>query len=157
MFKPYLVALMAAALFYSVVPQAIAQDSGQQSGSTEQPAQPSNLGRRGHRHFDPAQRTQRLTKRLQLSSDQQSKVQEILTSEQSQMQNLRSDSSLSQPDRHAKMMEIHKTSNDQIRALLNPTQQQKWDAMQQKREERMRKHGRSGQPGQPSDSGNQPQ
>ena len=156
MFKPYLVAVMAAALFYSVVPQAIAQESGQQSG-TEQPAQPSNAGGRRHRHFDPVQRTQRLTRRLQLSSDQQSKVQEILTLEQSQMQNLRSDSSLSQPDRHAKMMEIHKTSNDQIRALLNPTQQQKWDAMQQKREERMRKHGRRGQAGQTSDSGNQPQ
>ncbi len=36
MFKPYLVALMAAALFHSVVPQAIAQDSGQQSGTEQQ-------------------------------------------------------------------------------------------------------------------------
>ena len=71
-----------------------------------------------------------LTKRLNLTSDQQAKVLDILKSEQSQMESLHSDSSLSQQDRHSKMMDIHKTSDDQIRALLDPDQQKKFDAMQ---------------------------
>ena len=50
-----------------------------------------------------------LTKQLRLTSDQQPKVLEILKSEQSQMENLRSDSSVTQDDRRSKMMEIHKS------------------------------------------------
>jgi hypothetical protein len=70
------------------------------------------------------------------------------------MQQLHSDSSLSQQDRRSKMMDIHKTSNEQIRALLDSDQQQKWDKMQQKREERMQKHREGGQaPSSAPDSG----
>jgi len=87
----------------------------------------------GHGHFDPAKRTEMLTKQLKLTSDQQSKVLDTLKSEQSQMEKLRSDSSLSQDDRHSKMMDIRKASNDQIRALLDPDQQKKWDKMQSER------------------------
>ena len=35
----------------------------------------------------------------------------------------------------SKMTEIHQTSNTQIRALLDPTQQKKWDEMQAKHEQ----------------------
>jgi hypothetical protein len=76
-----------------------------------------------------------LNKQLKLTSDQQPKVLEILKSEQSQMEKLRSDSSLSQDDRRSKMMDIHKSSNDQIRTLLDPDQQKKWDEMQSRREQ----------------------
>ena len=75
-----------------------------------------------------------LTKELKLTSDQQPKVLDILKSEQSQMQSLRSDSSVPPEDRRSKMMEIRKTSDDQIRALLDSDQQKKWDAMQSKHE-----------------------
>ena len=64
-----------------------------------------------------------LSKQLKLSSDQQSKVGDILKSEQSQMEAVHQDSSLSQQDRRSKMMDIHKTSNDQIRGLLDSDQQ----------------------------------
>ena len=74
-----------------------------------------------------------LAKKLNLTSDQQAKVQDILKSQQSQMETLRSDSSLSNADRHTKMMEIRKSSDDQIRALLDPDQQKKWDQMQSDR------------------------
>ncbi len=132
---------------------ATAQDSpanGQQSPPTND---------NGHyRHGgppDPAQRTQELTKQLKLSSDQQTKVQDILTSERSQMESQRQDSSSSQQDRRAKMMDIHKTSNAQIRALLDSDQQKKFDEMQAKREQWMQnRHGGrpdagSDQPGPP--------
>jgi hypothetical protein len=59
------------------------------------------------------------------------------------MESLRQDSSLSQQDRHAKMMEIHKGTDAQVRALLDSTQQKKWDEMQAKREQwgQNRRHG----------------
>jgi len=89
---------------------------------------------RGHGQPDPAKRTDMLTKQLGLTSDQQPKVLDALKSEQSKMEALHSDSSLSQDDRRAKMMDIHKSTNEQVRAILTPDQQKKWDEMQSKRE-----------------------
>jgi len=101
--------------------------------------------------MDPAQRTAHLTKKLNLTADQQAKVQDIFKSEQSQMQSLHNDSSLSRQDRRAKMMDIHKTSNDQVRALLDATQQKKWDEMQANREQRWQGNRKDGQSGRDSD------
>ena len=132
-----------------VTASAVAQDNdaNQQSG----PAEHS----RGHGQFDPAKRTEMLTKRLGLTSEQQPKVLDILKSEQSQMEALHSDSSLSQDDRRGKMMDIHKSTNDQIRALLNPDQQKKWEEMQSRREQ-WQGHRPNGQTP-PPDSPNQSQ
>ena len=88
-----------------------------------------------------------LAKRLNLSSDQQGKVQDILQTEKSDMQKLRADSSVAPADRHAKMMDIHKSSSDQIRALLKPDQQKKWDEIQARQEARMEhRHNREQAP-----------
>jgi len=53
----------------------------------------------------------------------------------------------------SKMTEIHQTSNTQIRALLDPTQQKKWDEMQAKHEQR----GHKGGPGSGDQQGPPPQ
>jgi periplasmic protein CpxP/Spy len=128
MLKYWLLALVVAAVACTVSPAAIAQDSG----TDQQAAAPEH----GHgRHFDPEKRTEMLTKQLKLTSDQQPKVLDVLKSEQSQMQGLHSDSSLSQDDRRSKMMEIRKASDEQVRALLDADQQKKWDAMQSKHEQ----------------------
>jgi hypothetical protein len=76
----------------------------------------------GRGHFDPAQRTEMLTKHLNLTSDQQSKVLDIFKSEQSQIEAPQTDTSVLPEDRHAKIMEIRKASNDQIRGLLDASQ-----------------------------------
>jgi periplasmic protein CpxP/Spy len=99
-----------------------------QNDNGDQQAAPAE--HHGPHRMDPAKRTEMLTKHLNLTSDQQAKVLDIFKGEQSQMESLRSDSSLSQDDRRSKMMEIHKTSNDQVRALLDPDQQKKFDTMQ---------------------------
>ncbi len=159
MFKHRLLTLTLAVFAWSVTPYAISQDNVPQApGADQQSSQATApIHGRGGRQFDPATRAKRMAKHLNLNADQQSKVQEILTSEQSEMQKLRADSSLSRQDRHSKMMDIHKTSNDQIRALLTPDQQKTWDQMQQRREERMKeRHGKQGA-GAPADSGQQPQ
>jgi protein CpxP len=142
MVKKHLLTLATAGALLMAASFAGAQDSQ----SSEPPAPPAQeMGGHHHGPPDPAQRTAELTKRLNLTSDQQGKVQSALESERSQMQSLHQDSSLSQPDRHAKMMEIHKATDAQIRAALDSDQQKKWDEMQARRAERMQNH-RGGPP-----------
>jgi Spy/CpxP family protein refolding chaperone len=133
MLKHFLLSLTLAAIVYTVVPSAGAQDNPSNDPQTAPSGAPSEHRRGGH--FDPEQRTEMLTKQLKLTSDQRSKVLDILKSEQSQIQSLRSDSSVPQDSRRAKMMEIRKSSDEQLRALLDSNQQKKWDTMQTRREQ----------------------
>jgi protein CpxP len=88
-----------------------------------------------------------MTKALNLTTDQQSKVRNILEEQRKQMDQLRADSSLSQDARFGKMHDIHQNSSTQIKALLNPDQQQKFDQMEQERRDRMmRREGGNGHP-----------
>ena len=141
MVKHALLALVVAGLLYTVSPAA-AQDNG----NADQQAAPAGGPEHGHRHFDPAKRTEMLTKQLKLNSDQQAKVLDILKSEQSQMESLHNDTSTSQDDRHAKMMEIRKASDDQIRGLLDSNQQKKFDEMQSRHEQWQGHHGQGQAP-----------
>lgn len=134
MLKANLLVLAAASAILIAGPFATAQDSQ----SSDQPAPPAQEnGGRHHGPPDPARRTAELTKQLKLTSEQQPKVQEALQTEHSQMESVHQDSSLSQQDRQAKMMEIHKTTDSQIRGLLDATQQKKWDEMQAKHQQWM--------------------
>ena len=142
MLKHSLLALMLAGLIYAA--PARAQNAGQ-TNTPDQPAPSAAPMHHGHGPMDPATCTDRLTSKLNLTADQQAKVQEIFKSEQSQMQSLRSDSSLARTDRRSKMMDIHKASGDQVRALLDPTQQKRWDKIQANREQRMQGHHHGGQ------------
>jgi Spy/CpxP family protein refolding chaperone len=135
MLKNCFLALLAAGVISIAVPFASAQDS--QSApppQSDQQAPPSGPGG-GMRHgpMDPAQHAQMLGKKLNLTADQQTKVQSIFETEHTQMESLHQDTSLSQEDRHGKMMDIHKSTEAQVRTILNPTQQKKWDEMQARR------------------------
>jgi periplasmic protein CpxP/Spy len=143
MLKHGLLVLMLAGLIYTVTPAAVAQDSG----NNDQQAAPAGPppGGKGHARFDPSKRAEMMAKHLNLNADQQAKVTDILKSEQTQMEGVHSDASLSQQDRRAKMMDIHKASNDQIRGLLNPDQQKKFDEMQNHREQMMQGHHPGGE------------
>jgi len=133
MLKHFLLALLLAALTCTLTPFALTQDSSTATPQSGPAGAPPDM--HGHRGFDPERRTEMLTRQLNLTADQQPKVLDILKSVQSQMEKLRSDSSLSQDDRRAKMMDIHKASDDQIRSLLDADQQKKWDAMQSRHEQ----------------------
>ena len=141
--KHPLLVLITAGVISIAAPFAISQNSP--SDSPQPPAQDNGMRRRGG--MDPAQRTQELTKKVKLTSDQQSKVQSIYESAKSQMESLRSSSS--QEDRHSKMMEIHKNADAQVREVLDANQQKKFDEMQARREQRMQ----NGHQGPPPDSG----
>jgi protein CpxP len=79
-----------------------------------------------------------LTQKLNLTADQQAKVKAIDEDTGKQMMALRNDSSLSQDDRRAKMMDIRKSSQDKIRGILTDDQKTKYDAMQAEMRERMK-------------------
>jgi Spy/CpxP family protein refolding chaperone len=137
MLKQSLLVLVAAGLIAIAAPFATAQTANDQQSTP-----PQENGGRHHGPPDPAQRTKELTKHLNLTSDQQTKVQSALESEHSQMESVHQDSSLSQQDRRSKMMEIHKNTDEQIRGLLDSGQQKKWDEMQARHGQMMQnRHG----------------
>jgi Spy/CpxP family protein refolding chaperone len=78
----------------------------------------------------------RMTKDLKLTDEQQTKVKPILEDQRQQMQQLRSDTSLSQDEKFSKMRELHEQASSQIKSLLNQDQQKKFEEHQQKRRER---------------------
>ena len=97
-------------------------------------AQQDNMGQAGapaaHKMPSPEQRLQHMTKMLNLNDEQQQKIKPLLEDESQQMQSLRSDTTMSHEDRMAKMQQIRQKTDDQIKGVLNPDQQQKWQDMQ---------------------------
>jgi protein CpxP len=149
MLKQSLLILAAASLISIAAPFATAQNNPSQSQLNDQQSQTAQgNGRRHHGPPDPVERTRELTKHLRLNSDQQTKVQDALVSQRSQIASLHQDSSLSEQDRRSKMMEIRKSTDEQIRGFLNSNQQRKWDAMQARREQLMQNR-RAGEQGAP--------
>ncbi len=82
-----------------------------------------------------------MTKRYNLSSDQQTQIKPILANQQQQMQALRQDSSLSREDKMAKMKSIHEDSSSKIQAVLNDSQKEKFAQDQQRRQQQMQERG----------------
>jgi protein CpxP len=102
--------------------------SGQQGG-----------GRMGR--MSPDDQLARLTKRYNLSADQQTQIKPILANQQQQMMALRGDSSMSRDDRMAKMKSIREDSSTKIQAVLNDTQKKQFADDEQKMQERMQQRG----------------
>lgn len=75
---------------------------------------------------------ERFTSKLKLTSDQQQKMSEILESTRSRMDALRQEA-------FPKFRQIRESSKAEIRALLTPEQQIKFDAMAAEREARFEK------------------
>jgi Spy/CpxP family protein refolding chaperone len=101
---------------------------------------PGQMGPRG----GGAGQLEMLTKRLDLTTDQQAKVKTIQEDSGKQMMTLRNDTTMSQDDKRAKMMDIRKSSSDKIRAILTDDQKTKYDALQAEMRERMKERGQAG-------------
>jgi protein CpxP len=102
-------------------------------------------GHMGRGPMNPDEQLQRMTKRYNLSSDQQGQIKPILADEQQQMQALRGgDGSMSREDRMAKMQSIRQGSSTKIAAVLNDSQKQKFTEDQQKMQERMQQRMQGG-------------
>jgi protein CpxP len=77
----------------------------------------------------------RLTKRLNLTTDQQTKLKPILEDEQKQIEAARKDETLSRQDQRARIAQIRRMTKPQIEAILTPDQQKKFDQMKPKKDE----------------------
>ena len=78
-------------------------------------------------------RLKMLSDKLGLTEEQKTKVKAILEDEMQKGKALREDKSLDRDAAHAKMQEIRKTHREQIRAVLTPEQQKKFDEMKEDR------------------------
>ena len=150
--KPFSFRLQSCVLAVCLIGSAhvFAQEPG---GAPETPAPPPTGGHRGM--MDPAQQLEGMTKRYNLSADQQTQLKPILAQQQQQMQALRGDSSLSREDRMAKMQSIRADTKTRIEAVLNPDQKKQFEEDQQKMQERMQQRMQEG--GGPNGGGPPPQ
>jgi hypothetical protein len=98
-------------------------------------------GRMARQPQTPDEQVARMTKRYNLSADQQAQIKPILANQQQQMAALRGDSALSRDDKMAKMKSIREDSSAKIQALLNDTQKQQFAQDQQRMQERMQQRG----------------
>ena len=134
----------------------LAQEPG--SAPEQGAPQADSGGMGGHRGgrgmMDPDQRLAHMTKRYKLTADQQNQIKPILQDEQQQMQSMRSDTTSSREDKMAKMKSTHEASNQKIEAVLTDEQKQKFEADQQKMQERRSEHMHGG--GQGSGDAGQP-
>jgi protein CpxP len=112
--------------------------AGAQSQDQSAPAQRGQWA--GRHEADPNKQVQHLTKKLNLTADQQNQILPILTSRQQQMESIRKDSSLSAQDRREKFRAVREDSDGKIRAVLNDDQKKTYDQMQQQMRERRDAH-----------------
>ncbi len=117
---------------------------------TQDPAQAQNAAPQANqsqpnqeRHWqkpDPNRQVRMLTKRLNLTQDQQNQILPILTARQQQMESIFSDASLSKKDRHEKMTAVREQSESQLETVLNDTQKAQYEQMRQQQRDRRQQH-----------------
>ena len=99
----------------------------------------------GRRHMPTVDdQLKHLSKKLNLSDDQQAKLKPILEDQRKQMDEIRDDSSLSRQDRFSKMQEVRQGSDTQIKSVLNDDQQKNFDKMREEQANRMKQWHRGG-------------
>ncbi len=116
--------------------------SGQQSDQQSAPGMGRHMGRRHMPTVDD--QLKHLSKKLNLSDDQQAKLKPILEDQRKQMDEIRNDSSLSREDRFSKMQEARQGSDTQIKSVLNEDQQKTFDKMREDQANRMKQWHRGG-------------
>jgi periplasmic protein CpxP/Spy len=108
--------------------------------------------------MSPDDQLKRMTKDFNLTADQQAKIKPILVDARKKMDVVRNDSSGDRQSMRQKMMQIRQDTNDQVRALLDDKQKEKFDKQEQERQERMqdRRGGGAGGPGGENQGSNPP-
>jgi len=144
-----LTVLLAAPMLAAGAPAAQYQGGGYGGGHGEG-------GRPGP--MSPDEQLKRMTKDFNLTADQQAKIKPILVDARKKMEDVRNDSSGDRQAMRQKMMQIRQDTNDQVRALLDDKQKEKFDKQEQERKDRMqnRQGGGPGGPGGDNQGGNPP-
>jgi len=124
--------------------------AGQQTGQ--------GMGRgMGHRSMESVDdQIKHLSKKLNLTDDQQAKLKPIFEDQRKQMAVIHNDSSLSREDRFSKMQALRQSSDAQIKSVLNEEQQKSFDKMRAEQQERMKQWRRGGDNAPPPPAGGAP-
>jgi hypothetical protein len=123
-----------------VLSAGIAMAAGLPGQNAESSQTQSTSEQATHRQPDPARQVRVLTKRLNLTTDQQNQILPILTDRVQQMQAIRADGSLSAQDRRAKVRALRQDTDAKITAVLTADQKQTYAQMQQQMRERARQN-----------------
>jgi Spy/CpxP family protein refolding chaperone len=132
--KLNLILSLAAMLIFSAAAFA---GTPQDAQSSQQPSAQSGTGHghgagEGHGRgmmMSSDEMLEHMSKELNLTDDQKTKIKPILEDQMKQMQDARQSTSGSQQDRRAKMKQIHENTMSQIRPILNADQQKKLEEM----------------------------
>lgn len=124
---------------------AFAQDQTQTAPPESNNSNAAPMHHHHMRRMDSDRQLKRMTKRYDLSADQQSQIKPILDSRDSQMQQLWQDKTMSREDRRGKMQSIQQDTSQKVEAVLNDTQKQKYEADQAKMKEHMMNRGHNNQ------------
>lgn len=147
--KLNLILSLAAMLIFSAAAFAATPQDAQ---SSQQPSAQSGTGHghgagEGHGRgmmMNSDEMLDHMSKELNLTDDQKTKIKPILEEQMKQMQDARESTSGSQQDRRAKMKQIHENTMSQIRPILNSDQQKKLEEMMSRHGERGEGHQHSG-------------
>ena len=134
----------------------LAQEAGSAPAQNAPQTEGGGTGHHGGHMMDPDQRLAHMTKRYKLTADQQSQIKPILQDEQQQMESMLSDTTTPREDKRAKMMSVHEASTQKIEAVLTDQQKQKFEADQQKMQQRRAEHMHGGAEGAPPSGGQPP-
>lgn len=96
-----------------------AQDTGSQSTPQAQAQGTMHQGQH-------ASQLEWLSKELNLTDDQKTKLKPILADQNKQMRSVKEDTSLGQDQKRDKMKQIHESTSSQINDILTPDQQKKF-------------------------------
>ena len=135
------------ALGMMMAPAIWAQDSQQAPPPPPNQGGPMQPGGMHGRPMSPEHQLRRMTRELNLNSDQQTQVGQILRDRDAQMGALHQNSAMPPQEQHQQMRQLMMDSDTRLRGVLNPQQLQKFDAMRaQQHEKTAERHGGMGAP-----------
>jgi protein CpxP len=124
--------------------------AGQQTGQ----GMGRGMGRRSMESVDD--QIKHLSKKLNLSDEQQAKLKPIFEDQRKQMEAIHNDSSLSPEDRFSKMQALRQSSDAQIKSVLNEEQEKSFDKMRAEQQERRKQWRRGSDNAPPPPAGGAP-
>ncbi len=120
-----------------------AQDAPPTPAQQPGPGMGRGMGRRPMESVDD--QIKHLSKKLNLTDDQQAKLKPILEDQRKQIEQIHGDSSLSREDRFSKMQALRQSSDTQIKSVLTEEQQKSFDKMRAEQQDRMKQWRRGGE------------
>ncbi len=116
-------------------PSVLAQEQQPTTMTTQSPGGPA------HHAANPRRDAKRMARRLDLTPDQESRIEPVLAERQEQVQSVRSDTALAPQGKRARIRSIRQDSDAKVEAILTDTQRQRYEQMKQNHKAAKRQQG----------------